>query len=425
MCVRKIICVLFIFTTITFSLSINDYDLQLFKDKAEYSFGSSLNKDLNWEKANRTFFNVSKGQTSVWFRYKVPKDLKLTDPHLGIAEAFCHVQVYLDNKLIVNEKNIPYFKSFSLNGFSEAEYLYLRIYVENSSYPQVGAKYLLIGNNINLIRYFLVKDLPIFLINCVFIFIGIIVFVFYVRNRRSLHLLPTSILMISIGITFCLLNSLPTFLPIPSGGLFTRIISLISSFPIAISCFMLLSTIFVSRFRYMMSIFQWFYVFLYIISTMLLLFSNQDINVAFGVFRQTVPFATLAIIVTSIYEAFIEKNLDARIFIIGLSFLIISATSTLLISFTSQQKITYLFDFGYLFFLVSILWISLRKYTLLNKEVFNRNKELYELNISLEEKVIERTEQLEKTNAELTEAYEDLKLAEEALKDILRKHHLR
>ncbi len=424
MFIKKIFLIVLLCINATFALNVKDYNLLFFKDNAEYTFEDINNIDINWQKTDVTLFSVNKNHPKVWFRYKIPKDYSLNNKYIGISEPYYDFQIYLDNKLIVNEENALYFNTVSLDGVKNAEYIYLKINVKDIDFPLVGAKYVLIGEKADLMRFSLSKDLPLFIISCFFLFIGFGGLIVFLKNIRNREILATSILMIAVGGTFCLMNSVPSFLPIPNNGYIIRALSVVFSIPIGIFCFMLLKNIFISKIRYMMLVFQWFFIVLYIFAIALLIFANQDINIAFGVWRQMIPLASLAMILSCLYEAVIEKNIEARIFLVGIFSLLVSTTSSVLISLNRVSISPFVIEFGYFIFLGSIVWISVRVYSSMNKEIAEKNKELMLFNANLESNIRERTEQLEQANIQLTMAFADLKEAEQALKDVLKKHHL-
>ena len=248
---------------------------------------------------------------------------------------------------------------------------------------------------------------------------------FYLINIGSLELFATSILLISVGVTFSLMNSIPSMLPIPNSGELLRSIQLFSTYPIAISAFMLLSLIFVSRFRYIAIGFSFFYVALFVLSTVELFFTSQDINFAFGVFRQIVPITTGLIVLSAIYESFIKRNIDAQILLFGVISLAINATSNVLVNVNRLNQPLFLYEIGFFIFLCSILFISIRRYMLLTHEVTTKNNELLALNMTLEDRVYRRTAELEQVNDELLESNNNLKDSQDTLNSLLKKYNLK
>ena len=422
---------LLLLTTVAFSFTASDYNLVNFADSAEYSFDevdASINfesQNISWAPTKITFFNAPRGLNYVWMRYRIPLNIEVIPSSLVLAETFFHAEVYLDNTLIAKKLNMPYFHVFDIPDISNFDYLYLKIYVKNSSFPQVGSKHIYFGDKTDIFSFFIAKDLPLFVISCFFIIVGVAVLMFYLINIGSLELFATSILLISVGVTFSLMNSIPSMLPIPNSGELLRSIQLFSTYPIAISAFMLLSLIFVSRFRYIAIGFSFLYVALFVLSTVELFFTSQDINFAFGVFRQIVPITTGLIALSAIYESFIKRNIDAQILLFGVISLAINATSNVLVNVNRLNQPLFLYEIGFFIFLCSILFISIRRYMLLTHEVTTKNNELLALNMTLEDRVYRRTAELEQVNDELLESNNNLKDSQDTLNSLLKKYNLK
>ncbi len=415
---------------------VRNYDLKVVCDTWEYHLGEKPqgayidHSNVNWEKLPQQFvLRRNKDDRLHWLKVTLP-DVDINNPVLLIPPTGVSYHIYVDGKLIKKHGILEYSAANKLNVMSfgmvrmpadfQGKIMEIGIYAP-ASQPLDFETNFVMGSQTEVLRALIDCSLNDLILGAFFLFIGsFVLFLFakrFRRNPRPYEALAFGIFSVSMGL-FQIMIGIQLLHPMDHWLYYGGMLGFFC-FPIGLFAFY--DIILGPGYRNFIRRFWQGHIVLAVVALLLdlagLVFMSSILNVFFFI----LGLEAVLVLINSFWVN-TGSTRNVRIFIVGISLLILSGVIDILGTFFFVPHVGGIFKYGAFFFMVIMAYLVERNFAEVteqlttqseelrrtSQELVDANTKLEEYSQSLEEKVEEHTQHLEEKNQELAVTLENL-----------------
>lgn len=359
-----------------------------------------------WTRQEAPLGDIRGDQRVAWQRIKLPST-RYEDPVVYIEICFEQMEVFLDGKQIYSYGSVDDFKpgwlfpsiwfhAIELPPNYAGKYLYFRI---RADAPSMGVERALkIGNRADLFEYILKSDLEVFMLGCVFVFVGFFsLFMYLSRFGEGVFLVFSGYVFGSGIYTILRTQTLNLLSPHPDFWIWPWFISL---YLLPVLSFAYFEAILAGRFKKFLRIVWQIHLIIAIVSLSLPAFHLIPLFDLLAPFQYTALVDLILLVGVPAYAAY-KKDTDAKLIIIGYAIQTLFFLHDIL---KDQGFIPYdrtINHWGLFIFVGFLALILLRRYRNTQERLHAYSRELEEKNIQLSRMDRMKDEFLANTSHEL------------------------